>query len=254
MTKTSNSLDIRRTSPGLAEQRPTTVVIPISSVEQHGLHLPLCTDFAIANAMAPSVASALGAYCLPTIPFGTAREHTGSFGTVSLAPKTLYDLIHDVIRSLHQTGFERFAVVTSHGGNWVLKPAIRELNQMQPRLNIALADPYRIAAAQLKGVCPTADVELHGGEVETSVMLALDPDAVNMSLATDFVPEITAEYVDYATFPEVTRDGIWGRPTGATAEKGHRALQVMIDEVAAYCHRVFEYTESTRRAAGAAGG
>lgn len=239
--------DARSTSPALRDASVDTAVVTVGSTEQHGLHLPLSVDFTIGAALAPRVASALGAYCLPVLPFGTAREHTGSVGTISLAPKTLYDLLHDVAASLAATGFTKIAVVTPHGGNWILKPAVRELNQMGRRLQVALADPYRIAAASLREVCPTAPVELHGGEVETSIMLALDPDSVHMELAEDHVPDLGVENLDYLTVPELTPHGIWGRPTGATADKGHRALEVMARDVAAYCAAVFERMATGRR-------
>ena len=84
-----------------------------------------------------------------------------------------------------------------------------------------------------------------GSDLDYVGSITLDP--VLMELAADHVPDVCVETLDYLTVPELTPHGIWGRPTGASADKGHRALEVMARDVAAYCRGVFDLMATHRR-------
>jgi len=228
----------------LRAARPEMALLTIGSVEQHGAHLPLGTDWIIGQALAPRVADALGAYCLPVMPFGTAREHSGNLGTTFLEASTLYAVVTDLCTTLAAEGFHKICVLQTHGGNWVIKPAVRDLNLKRPGLAVAWADPFRLALPALKEACPTCINEVHGGEMETSVMLHIAPHLVDMSKAVDFVPEgATQEYLDYLPVTRLCPPGIWGRATLATPAKGKVCFEALVEASVRY------FAETHRRLA-----
>lgn len=240
-------IDVRMTSPEIAANRPRVALLTIASIEQHGAHLPVGTDWVIGNALSAAIAMEVDAYHLPPLPFGTAREHSGNPGTAFLAPTTLFSVVRDLCLSLYEQGFNRVAVMQTHGGNWVIKPAVRDLNLGTPGLQVIWFDPFRLAAARLRDICETSAVEVHGGEMETSLMLALDPRSVRMDLAVDFEPEATQEYLDYVPMTALCPAGVWGYARRATVEKGQRCLEALTNESVAYIRRTFARMAVLRR-------
>src|SRR5262249_33814686 len=119
-----------------------TAVVAVGAIEQHGHHLPLGTDWIIGDHMARALAEALGedVYVLPAMPFGTSREHMAMTGTITLRPTTLAAVLEDIVESLHHHGFQTIALLSTHGGNWILKPIMRELNFKYPELTILWAN------------------------------------------------------------------------------------------------------------------
>ena len=83
------------------------------------------------------------------------------------------------------------------------------------------------------------DTELHSGEGETSMMLHLYPELVDMSKAVDFVPSVKRSDLNYGGFLRYCPDGVWGEATKGTAEKGKRMLELSINELAAEMERIF---------------
>lgn len=243
-------IDTRLSSPAIAASRPELALLTVASIEQHGAHLPVGTDWIIGCALSAAIAVEAEAYLLPPLPFGSAREHTGNMGTAFLAPTTLFAAVKDLCLSLHEQGFRRVAVMQTHGGNWVIKPAVRELNLGTPGLQVVWFDPFRLAATRVREICETSAVEVHGGEMETSVMLALDPQSVRMDLAVDFIPDATQEYLDYVPMTMLCPPGIWGRARLATAEKGRRCFDALVQESVAYIRRSFARLEEIRGATG----
>ncbi|MDA1192214.1 MAG: creatininase family protein, partial [Candidatus Poribacteria bacterium] len=110
------------------EARPTLAVLPVGAIEQHSYHLPIGTDLILASELAKRIAERLEAWLLPTLPYSNSREHRGFHGALCLRPETLVHVLRDLVGSLRHYGVNRIVVVNGHGGNWILKPAIRELN------------------------------------------------------------------------------------------------------------------------------
>lgn len=209
------------------------VILPIGAVEQHGHHLPLLTDTLIVNRMLDAALSALpadiAAWVLPTLPYGKSNEHTGFPGTVSLSAQTLMAVLHDIARSLAAAGFRRLAFLNGHGGNAALLEVMaREIRVatgllcfcLQPALFVE--PPFPILAEERR-------LGFHGGELETSLLLTIAPELVQMERAV-------RHYADYpetgtplflfgaAASAWLSRDwsesGIFGDATLGTAEKG----------------------------------
>jgi creatinine amidohydrolase len=240
-------MDAYWSSPSLRREAPSMALITIGSVEQHGAHLPVGTDWIVGQALAPAVARQLNAYCLPVMPFGTAREHAGNPGTVFLEPQTLMQVVTDLCLALGEEGFHKICVLQTHGGNWVIKPTARDLNLKHPELTVVWADPFRLAATALREICPTSASEVHAGEMETSLMLHIAHDSVDMSKAVDFVPEASQEYLDYLHATDLCPGGVWGRPTLATKEKGARVFEALVTAAVAYFSSTHERLQEMKR-------
>jgi creatinine amidohydrolase len=204
-------------------------VLPFGAIEQHGPHLPIGTDWLVAQAVARSLAEELGALLLPALPYGTSGEHMAFAGTVTLRPSTLAALFEDIVVSLRAHGVRRIVVVSTHGGNWVLKPTLRELNHRYPDIKVIWAD----------GVLPErGDVlpeDIHAGRGETAAMLHLRPDLVReVTRDLDDPGALGQEFLDYVGMDLATSQGVWGRPSEATAQLGEERMAERVRRQAEY--------------------
>lgn len=236
-----------------AVTKDSIVLVPIGAIEQHGPHLPLSTDFVIADACARAVVERHGSdhdvWMLPTLPFSKSNEHAWSGGTVWLSLETIMAVLRDIGRAVASTPARKLVFLNGHGGNSaLLQVANREL-RLQYGLQTFLCHPH--VPADQGGV--SADNELgmgiHGGFDETSVMLHLAPDLVDMSLAVRRVPEKLAKnrHVRFGgSVPfgwlssDFFEDGHIGDPTGANSADGQRMFEgsvAMLGEVLAEVSR-----------------
>ena len=235
------------TGPLLAQalQADATVLVPIGAIEQHGPHLPLSVDWVIADEVAKAVADQVGdlpVWVLPTLPFSKSNEHAWSAGTIWLSQQTMISVLDDIGRCVAEAGATRIVFLNGHGGNsTMLNVACRELRLAHGLLTF-LVHPFVPPAYAPPDPNADQSVELgmgiHGGLDETSVMLHLRPDQVDMSKAVRNVPEWITDR-DHVKFGDSVQFG-WlsndfgadrhiGDPTGATAERGK---QLFDDSVA----------------------
>ncbi len=217
-------------------------IIPVGSLEQHGAHLPIMTDWAIASELGRRVAERMGAFLIPALPISTNREQMGKKGTVWMEPPTFYQMMTDIILCLKLQGFKRVGIVQCHGGIFIMTPLVRDLNaKYNPELMVAVADSCSFNAVLYQEGIIDSNTELHAGEVETSQMLAIAPETVHMDRAADFVPEIPRPYLSYGSIFRACPSGIWGEPTKATAEKGERILRRTTELAVQELERAFAY-------------
>lgn len=202
----------------------TVVLVPVGSLEQHGPHLPLDTDTAIADAVARGVADRLDqqgipSWISPPIAIGSSGEHQSFAGTVSIGNDALHMVVVELVRSA-RTWADRVVLVNAHGGNaGALTSAVNQLALEQQ------------AACWLP--CRTEDHDLHAGRTETSLMLHLRPDAVRMARAAPGDTRPLAEILPAMRAGGVTAvspNGVLGDPTGATAAEGAELLATMIEQ------------------------
>src|SRR3989339_546977 len=125
-------IDTDATSAELAAAGPRIAFLPVGACEQHFGLLPLNSDIRQSERLARDIASAFDSYLLPPLPFGTSLENTGAAGTLTLMPETLAAIIDDLVDCLYRQGFEIVVIVNSHGGNFVLRPAVRKINYKNP--------------------------------------------------------------------------------------------------------------------------
>ncbi|MBC8235079.1 creatininase family protein [bacterium] len=215
-------------------------VLPIGAIEQHGRHLPLGTDWIIADKIAQKLGERLNAYVLPALAYGNSQEHMRFPGTITLRPHTLALIIEDIVLSLRHHGITKVVVLSSHGGNWIIKPTIRDLNFRYPDMTIIWTD------GALPGEQERIPQDIHSGRGETSTMLFYHPELVKMDKAADFTPDVGQEYNDYVGFDRTTKVGVWGKPTEASAEIGEQNIESRVERQAQYIQATFDKLEQLK--------
>ncbi|WP_430333789.1 mycofactocin biosynthesis peptidyl-dipeptidase MftE [Rhodococcus sp. ACT016] len=191
-----------------------TVAVPVGSFEQHGPHLPLDTDTRIASAVARALT---GVVVAPAIEYGASGEHEGFAGTISLGSAALEMLLVEYGRSACRWA-RRVVFVNGHGGNGPALVKAVELLRYEGR-----------DVAWLPCAVPGADA--HAGRTETSLLLHLSPDDVELGRAevgntapiAELMPALRAGGMLAAT-----ANGVLGDPTGASAEEGRRLFDDLI--------------------------
>lgn len=220
------------TRPEVAEalSRRSLAILPIGSTEQHGPHLPLGTDTLLAQEVARRVGEATGALVFPPLPLGYAWVWRDIPGTLTVDEATLQQVIKDIAHSLHRQGLRTLVLLNGHGANEsALKYAVRELADEIPMkvLHFSYFNHFGEAAAVVES--PKWHGTFHACEVETSLMLAVRPDLVRMDLAVREYPDAPPTYgVSPVSMGSVSRSGVFGDPTLATAEKGRALLEAAV--------------------------
>lgn len=232
------------------EKMEGLALIPVGSVEQHGLHLPLGTDSMVAIKLAQDAALQTKAMVAPPLWFGWSPHHLALPGTITIRPEILIEFLFDVLSSLASNGFDRFVIVNGHriaNIPWIQISA--EKAQRELGVSVVIFDPAYMAK-EVADEIGFGEVG-HADELETSHMLHIMPQLVRMDLAEDHSP---LERKHYHVDPRVPKDtlcwvpstakalmqtagksgGVSGRPTLATAEKGkqlHEHLVARLTEV-----------------------
>lgn len=227
-----------------------TAILPVGALEQHGSHLPYGTDTIIAGALAERLAVTLDAYLLPPISIASSIEHRADKGTVYLKADTLALVIRDIAESLQYSGFKRLLLINGHGGNWILKPTIRQLNRdftdRSAEMEVILIHTS-VALGRQHEVMEHTKSDIHGGEKETSHILHLYPEHVK-----DYVPQaaptnVPQDFMDYFDVTELTEDGYWGYPEAASAEKGEKMMDLMVECSLGYLQQIEREKERIRK-------
>ena len=215
---------------------------PLGAVEQHGPHLPFNTDLLAAERVAEAAVARVGAeldvWLLPALAYTKSNEHAWSPGTVWLSASTLLSVLDDLGRCVAMTPARRLVFFNGHGGNSALvNVANREL-RLAHGLMTFLAHPGVPPDQGGRSTAEELGMGIHGGLNETSLMLYLAPELVDMSAAVRQVPEHLApnRYVRFGgavSFGWLSNDfgddGHIGDPTGATAELGKELFDGAVD-------------------------
>jgi creatinine amidohydrolase len=204
--------DLKTTEFEGLDAEKTVAVLPLAAIEQHGPHLPVSVDTTIMNAMLglamPLVPSSLDVLVLPTMAVCKSNEHLHSPGTLTLTWETATAAWIEIGESVRRAGLRKLVIVTSHGGNIdPMKVVARELRVSHGMMAVTTA--WR-AFGLPPGLFADLDAHhgIHGGDIETSLMLHVRPDLVDMAKAGCFTP-LTVEMA--------ADDYTWLRPTGLHA-------------------------------------
>jgi len=230
-------------------KRDAVVIVPVGSTEQHGPHLPTQVDALLAGEVSRRAARrVIGGHhgnmpvvVAPTVWSGLAEHHMSLGGTLSLDLATFHALLRCIVRSITRHGFKRILLLNGHGGNIAALTAIVNDFAIEFSAPIATTSYWLLAADAFGKILEKQSNVRHACEAETSMLLAIVPDLVDMGRAQDAVGPTGRELkevigtdaaVRYRSFKSRTSHGAIGDPRAATAEKGERLLDAAADAVA----------------------
>jgi len=207
------------------------ILVPLGArLKEHGLHLPLNNDWRLAEYLAARVVDAAPVVAVPTLAYGYYPAFAEYPGSVSLRLETCRDLVVDVCRSLAPFGPKKF---------YVLNTGISTLRALEPAKAVLAGDGLRLEYTDLSAELADAERDVcrqeagtHADEVETSMMLYIAPETVNLAAAEkDVHPDrgpggLTRD--PNATAGVYSPTGAWGDPTLATREKGRILVEALV--------------------------
>lgn len=225
-----NSFDIKEKI-----EKSKIAILPIGAVEAHGPHLPLGTDNYLAERLSERVAEKTGAFVLPTLPYGQVWSLKNFPGSINISNESLISLLFDMGVSLHQQGFRIFVMVNGHLGNAVaLKEAARRLYSEIPDFKVLyLFYPgVKKVTEEVRETKSAHASYFHACEIETSYMLYLAEEYVDMSRAITDIPDIPMS-ADATPTPweEFTSSAVLGDAKIATKEKGAKIIEVALENM-----------------------
>jgi creatinine amidohydrolase len=212
-------------------ERDARLLVPVGTCEQHGPHLPLGCDSLIVERLADDLSAEFGILRAPTIEYGVNTATKTIYpGNASVRRKTLHRWMNDLLGSWEQSGVETFIILTAHGHD----PHQEALSTLRTRR--AKVFSVDVFALDFTGLLEDADGPVHGGELDTSLLLYLAPRLVRMDRAQDYLPSARtlARYRRGATAPlPALSPGSLGRPSLASPEKGERLYKMIRERVTA---------------------
>jgi creatinine amidohydrolase len=242
--------------------RTDIVIIPVASLEQHSLHMPIGTDFLNGLERAKLVAQKTDVLVAPILLPGNSPYHMEFAGTITLSSQTMQQVYFEAAQSLMRHGFKRFALLNSHGGNQIITRYIADrINQETAGIAVELGEaaaPFETRAPRSSGATPPV-FDRHAGVGETSTSLYMFPNLVNMSVARTgkltmpehlekMLPQVVAgdptatrvflaeglkakETGKKTSTREMTETGTWGvrNLNEASAEAGRRETENFVD-------------------------
>ncbi len=245
---------IELTQPEIAAQlrKHPLVIFPAGSVEQHGPHLPTGTDIFAANAIAHALAESLDGLVLPGGPLGVTPLHMPYEGTISLTPETYSPLVVDTCGSAAKHGAKYLLILNWHEGNIPSLAIAADTLHREHAMTVLTVQACYVAADLFGAECNGLT---HGGEIEALAVLAYRPELVHLDRIAQASEEEHAQKMDKLrrtrAYQPVLSDvraiaptGWYGKPQGATADKGLRMVRKIADAIAAEAKQIFAQLDS----------
>lgn len=228
-------------------KKSNTIIVPIGSIENEGIHLPLGLDTHVAIYLSKAVSKRSGCMVGPCLSLGYSKWFMNFSGTISLQHDTLTTLIQEYCNCLYEHGFKKFIFINPHRGNGsAIADVGREIRKK--RGIVTMVDIWRVSEQIVKSIDSMKDLSFsHGGDIMTSVALAIYPEYVVMQNVqkTEATPPLSKNILPldtvglskfkgnsiftYTYSEEVTNTGSLGDPTNSTKEKGNLLLEKMIN-------------------------
>ncbi|TIP23210.1 MAG: creatininase family protein [Mesorhizobium sp.] len=228
--------DYRTTEYATIDPEATIAVLPVAAIEQHGPHLPVSTDTSIMNGMLETVIERLPGdldiRILPVQAVGKSNEHLHAPGTLTLPAATLIEAWTELGLSIARAGLRKLIVVNSHGGNEEIMGIITRELRVRAKM-LAVKTSWQRFGRPAGMYTELEDRHgIHGGDVETSLMLHFRPDLVDMAKADNFVSNVARAEKQFSLLrhtgtqafawiaTDLNPNGVVGDASIATAEKG----------------------------------
>lgn len=233
MQKAKELIKMTRDEVRTAIEEFPVAILPLGATEQHGHHLPLGVDIFLAEGISKKLSEKTGALLIPSLPFGYSWVWRDIPGTVSLQQHHVEAVIKDVAHSVARYGIKMLILVNGHDANNAsMKYATRELAD---ELDIPVIHLFYPNLDKIMGQhCETPSWHgmVHACEFETSLMLALKPEMVDISKAVREYPEKPSLYGKSSiSLGDLSKSGVYGDATKATKEKGEKMLNSFILEM-----------------------
>jgi len=242
-------------------ERGKVILIPIGHTEQHGFHLPLSVDTIIIDSIAKGTANKVPTRCwaMPVTPYGVSTHRSSFAATMNAGGRAFEDFWVAVIDVLVARGFDRFYLMSGHGGNSsFLVNVVKYAGERHRRIFCATAFLHTSGRIGSE-VIPKYRTSKIGGmghacEVETSFLLHLRPDLCHMERVvdeTDYVatPDYYMDWIEGGSivanppWDDDTKTGAYGAGSHGTAEKGRLWLEAAIEEKADHVEQIHEQHE-----------
>lgn len=207
-------------------------LLPVGATEQHGRHLPIGTDAMIASAICHAASTRTGVAVLPTLWYTSSQGHTDKWpGTFALSPRLLVESIVELSRWLRASDFKKLLIVNAHGGNvGALRLAVDEI-RVAGGLQVGLISWFDLSP-EITVTVFSDGADVHANDAETSLLLHLHPEMVDVDAIEDDADRTAGRVFTY-TVAELSRDGVTGSPSRATAAKGSRLFEAVVQALAA---------------------
>ncbi len=208
--------------------RDARLIVPVGTTEQHGPHLPIGADTILIERLSEDLSTEFGVLVAPTLEYGVNASTRASYpGNASVRRKTLHRFMNDLVGSWEDGGVEQFVILTAHGHD----PHQEALSTLRTqRATIRTVD---IFAVRLPG--DDAKLPIHGGALDTSLLLHVDGRLVKLDDAEDYVPtarSLRAWRTGARGSIPPESPGSVGRPTRASAELGERLYAFIYERIA----------------------
>jgi creatinine amidohydrolase/Fe(II)-dependent formamide hydrolase-like protein len=215
----------------LLGRRPT-LIVPVGTTEQHGPHLPLGCDTIVVERLADDLSAAFTVLRAPTVEFGVHAVSRPLPGSAALRHRTLHRVMNELIESWEDgAGVREFVILTAQASEGHLE-ALSTIRTEEATVQVV--DVFGLDFGPLLDQ-PVAPI--HGGELDTSLLLYLAPELVRMDLALDFAltPKMLARYRpgQVRRLPEGSPGSV-GYPSLASAQKGELLYKFILDRISSY--------------------
>jgi len=208
-------------------------ILPVGATEQHGPHMGCGMDAEIAFQLCRAVSVNTSVPMLPTLPYGCSIGHSKRWpGTLAIQPKTLIDIVKEIGDWSYASGIRRLFVINSHVTNHApLRCALEMLRAEYDDLMVAVINSGMISERVTERHFHDAG-DWHANEAETSLMLALKPDMViEEKIAGADDPDRTEDCVFSHPVNRTSENGVTGKPSLASKEKGEQLFSWMVDDL-----------------------